>query len=407
MKKSRRKYLRQQLKKLTDPQKRFLYKRAANVRKAEQIKNRSHRSKTRKQFNAQGADDSMIMFQKPQKIESMSLDEWALKVIEDEGLNFIIENCPTSDAPGEYNDTHKGVVISSAASECTVESDDGQVECLIRPELSIAQKSDIAVGDEVDFAFASDETAFVIAVHPRKTKLSRPDPTKAGVERVVAANVDVAVIVAAIKNPQLKPSLIDRYLIAAQKGGIKPIICVNKIDQLKEKNKSEEFQILSPYRQLGIDIVECSASSGAGIDKLSRLLEEKLCVFVGHSGTGKSSILNALNPSINAPTADVHKPTGLGRHTTTSAVLYSIEGGIRIIDTPGIREFGLWQMDSADLKWYFDEFDEFAENCKYANCSHTHEPNCAVKEAVEAGKISSIRYQSYLRILGTLEEKKY
>ena len=130
-------------------------------------------------------------------------------------------------------------------------------------------------------------------------------------------------------------------------------------------------------------------------------------MFVGHSGTGKSSIVNTIKPEMNLQTGEVHEATGLGRHTTTNSMLYEFEDGVKIIDTPGIREFGLWQMDPSDLKWYFDEFDEFAEQCKYANCSHTHEPDCAVKDAVEKGLITLQRYESYLRILDTLDDTYY
>jgi ribosome biogenesis GTPase len=404
VKKSRRKYFQQQLEKLTESQKRFLYKRAANIRKAAQVKNRSRRSRTRKEFNARGAAETMIMFEKPRKVDSVSIDDWALKVIEEEGISFIIENCPPEEEKHVYGQAQSGIVVAAAAAECTVRSGEQDVDCLLGPELSMTQKSDIAVGDKVDFAHADDDTAVVVAVNPRKSKLSRPDPTRAGVERVVAANVDIAVIVAAIKKPQLRPSLIDRYLIAAQKGGIEPLVCVNKIDLLKDEDKAAELEILEPYKQIGLPIVECSAASRAGIDELKEHLKGKLSVFVGHSGTGKSSILNAINPEINVQTGEVHEATGLGRHTTTNSILYEFEGDIRIIDTPGIREFGLWQMDPLDLKWYFDEFDEFAEQCKYANCSHTHEPDCAVKEAVENGRITEQRYHSYLRILDTLSE---
>jgi ribosome biogenesis GTPase / thiamine phosphate phosphatase len=402
VKKSRRKYFQRQLEKLTEPQKRFLYKRAANVRKAEQVKNRSQRNKTRKEFNARGADETMIMFEKPQKVGSVSIDDWALKVIEEEGINFIIDNCPCDDEFRDYGQARQGIVVSSGAAECVVRCGGDDVDCLLGPELSMTQKSDIAIGDKVDFAFADADTAVVISVAPRKSKLSRPDPTRAGVERVVAANVDTAVIVAAIKKPLLRPSLIDRYLIAAEKGGIEPLICVNKIDLLKEADKQRELEVLEPYRQIGLPIVECSAATGFGLDELRDKLKGKLCVFVGHSGTGKSSVLNAMNPAVNIQTGEVHEATGLGRHTTTTSVLYEFGKDIRIIDTPGIREFGLWQMEPSDLKWYFDEFDEFAEDCKYANCSHTHEPDCAVKEAVEQGNITRQRYNSYIRILDTL-----
>ena len=407
MKKSKRKYFEQQLARLNEAQKRFLYKRAANFRKAAQINNRVRGDKTRKQFNAHGADEKMIMFEKPQKVGSLSIEDWALKVIEEEGINYIIENCLADNIDIDYAHSKTGTVVLVDAGGCTVRSEGSDWDCILGPDIAMTQKSGISVGDNVDFAFARDKTAVVAAVHPRKSKLSRPDPTMFDVERVVAANVDMAVIVAAIKRPTLRPSLIDRYLIAAQKGGIEPIVCVNKIDLLCEEDKAIELEVLEPYRQIGLKIVECSAEKGIGIDELKKHLKGKLCVFVGHSGTGKTSLLNTIKPDLNARVGTVHEATGLGRHTTASSVLYDIEGDIRLIDTPGIREFGLWQMSPDDLKWYFDEFDDFAEQCRYANCSHTHEPECAVKVAVEKGLITSLRYGSYLRILDTLSEKSY
>ena len=180
MKKSKRKYFQQQLAKLTESQKRFLYKRAANVRKAAQVKNRTRRNKTRKEFNARGAEETMIMFEKPRKVGSISIDDWALKVIEEEGINFIIENCPAEDIRPEYKDDHVGMVVSAASAGCTVRYNGEDIECLLGPELSMTQKSDIAVGDIANFAYTADQRAVVVSIDPRRSKLSRPDPTKAG-----------------------------------------------------------------------------------------------------------------------------------------------------------------------------------------------------------------------------------
>lgn len=374
------------------------------MRKAALINAGKARRHHRKEFNAKKDYDNMLMFHKSSKAGSMSMDDWAMKVLEEEGINSIIEASMVQSPEVEYGQAMKGTVVSVSSKGCCVVCDGQQYDCLIGPELFMSQKSDIAVGDQVEFAFAKDATTVVQAVDPRKSKLSRPDPTRHKIERVVAANIDVAVIVASIRQPILKPSLIDRYLIATQKGGIEAIICVNKIDLIEEADRLNELEVLAPYREIGIETIECSAQTGAGIAQLQNALRGRLCVFVGHSGTGKSSILNAINPDIDAQVGQVHEPTGLGRHTTTSSSLYEAGEDIRIIDTPGIREFGLWRMDAQDLKWYFDEFDQFAQSCRYSNCSHTHEPDCAVKQAVDSDEISLLRYESYLRILETLGE---
>lgn len=406
MKKSKRKYFDQQLSRLNTAQKRQLYKRAANLRKAAQVNARNKRRHSRKEFNARGDHENMVMFQKHSKADNVTIDDWALKVLEEDGINSIIESSASKGEVQSYGESETGIVISSSAKGCQVQNGEDVVKCLLSPNLAMMQKSEISIGDKVDFAFAKDGTAVVQSVHLRKSKLSRPDPTTQKVERVIAANVEVAVIVASIRQPILKPALIDRYIIAAQKGGIVPYICINKMDLMQDGDKENELEILAPYKEIGVKVFECSAASHSGLDGLLEELRGKLCVFVGHSGTGKSSLLNSISPEIDAKVGTVHGATGLGRHTTTNSKLYEIDKNVWVIDTPGIREFGIWAMDSEDLKWYYDEFEEFAQRCRYANCSHTHEPDCAVKMAVDEEKISVLRYESYLRILEDLQQNE-
>ena len=407
MKKSKRKFFEQQLEKLSPLEVKHLYKRAANLRKAAQVNSKNKRHSQRKKFTSSDWDTA-VNFEKKSKIDAVTIDDWALKVLEEDGgINSIKEACKYRKTVGEYTDRVSGIVVAVKSSLCTVDVGGEFVDCLLGPDLFMTQKSGLAVGDSVVFAYAKDGTAVIQNVAERKTLLSRPDPNKAGIERVIAANVDIAVIVAAIRRPDLKPSLIDRYLIAAQKGGIEPLICINKIDLVDDESRKNELEVLSPYRELGLKILECSAEANLGLEELTAYLAGKVCVFVGHSGTGKTSILNTISPHIDADVGEVHDATGLGRHTTTGSRLYVVGNDVQIIDTPGIREFGLWDMDRDDLKWYFDEFDEFTESCKYSNCSHTHEPECAVKLAVQNGLISEQRYQSYLRILDTIPKPEY
>ncbi|MGH9632411.1 MAG: ribosome small subunit-dependent GTPase A [Bryobacteraceae bacterium] len=249
----------------------------------------------------------------------------------------------------------------------------------------------LAAGDEVRF----DHIA-VREVLPRRTTLSRPDPTNPRIERVLAANIDAVVLVAAVASPPLRPGLIDRYLVAIEKGGAEPVLCVNKSDLAKP----EDLAPLEGYRAIGVPVVLCSALTGAGLDVLLDVLAGKTCVFTGHSGVGKSSLLNAICPELRITTGAVDAAHQKGRHTTSSSSLYELPNGIRIIDTPGIREFGLWDVGADKLPRYFREFEDL--HCGFTDCTHTHEPRCGVKAEVERGRISDERYQGYLRILESL-----
>jgi ribosome biogenesis GTPase / thiamine phosphate phosphatase len=276
-----------------------------------------------------------------------------------------------------------GLVVETGPGYCDVLFAGDRVRC--------RSAVDVATGDQVWF---SPERRRVEEVVPRRTVLSRSDPDNPRIERVIAANVDVVVNVVSLKSPPLRPGLIDRYLIAIGKSGADALVCVNKIDLLESP---EEIEPLAPYQNLGIAVICCSAATGEGIEQLSDALAGKLCVFAGHSGVGKSSLLNALVSDLDLEIGAVSHGNQKGRHTTTSSALYHLPNGAMIIDTPGIREFGLWNIGPADLRRYFHEFD--GRQCGFADCSHTHEPNCAVKDAPD---IARARYESYVRILETM-----
>jgi ribosome biogenesis GTPase len=230
----------------------------------------------------------------------------------------------------------------------------------------------------------------VAAIGKRRTTLSRTDPANPHRERLIAANIDVLAIVASIVDPPFRPGLVDRYLIAAARGGVQAVLCVTKTDLNSETYAADS------YRESGVPVVLCSAANGAGIDELCDLLAGNLTVFAGHSGVGKSSLLNALAKNETARTGRVSEGSGRGRHTTTSSRLYELKNGARIIDTPGIREFGLGTVTVAELRAAFQDFSEFP--CRFRDCRHRNEPDCGVRAAVEAGKIHRPRYVSYLRI---------
>jgi ribosome biogenesis GTPase len=207
---------------------------------------------------------------------------------------------------------------------------------------------------------------------------------------VIAANIDILVIVASMTDPPFRPSLVDRYLVAAARGGIQPILCVTKIDLCGDTRAADV------YRDAGVPVVHCSIKDGAGVDEIRGLLAGSLAVFAGHSGVGKSSLLNAVAEENRARTGAVSDGSGKGRHTTTSSKLHHLPNGARIIDTPGIREFGLGAVTQEELREAFPEIAACV--CKFRDCLHKSEPGCGVLAAVESGDIARLRYESYLRI---------
>ena len=217
---------------------------------------------------------------------------------------------------------------------------------------------------------------------PRRTTIARVD--RRG-QQVFAANIDVVTVVASFQEPPLRPGLLDRYLLAVQRGGAEPLLCVNKSDLATPA----ERELLLPY-----EVVLCCARTGEGMDDLRARLAGKLCVFTGHSGVGKSSLLNALAPELGLRTGVISEASGKGRHTTTTSALYELGNGARVIDTPGIREFGI-AIAAADE---MPEFDTYAGRCRFRDCVHSQEPGCAVKAAVDRGEIPRARYDSYLKL---------
>jgi ribosome biogenesis GTPase / thiamine phosphate phosphatase len=283
------------------------------------------------------------------------------------------------------------VVISVTSARCRVFIDGRELDCIVPPEIAARQKSALAVGDRV----LLDDTSRLAAILPRRTVLSRPDPLNPHVQRLIAANIDVVANVVSTKSPPLRPRLIDRFLIAIQRGGAAPLIVVNKIDL------DRDLTSLSVYEELGVPVIGCSTKTGEGLDALRAAVSGKTSALVGHSGVGKSSILNALDERLQIATGDLHR-RGTGRHTTTSSTLHDLGGGTLIVDTPGIRELGLWDLTPRALRESFPEFDEAAELCRFNDCTHLHEPACEVKERVERGELSRARYDTYVRLMEDL-----
>lgn len=261
----------------------------------------------------------------------------------------------------------------------------------------------LVVGDVVRFETPSGQTR-IEARDPRRSCLSRPDPGNPHHALVIAANVDLAVIVVAAKDPPLRPGLIDRLALAIEHGGATPAVCVNKFDLCNEGERAEVEATVAPYRDLGCEVFCCSAATGEGCDELRSFIAGKGSVFVGHSGVGKSSILNALDPHGDRITGDVRQYDGRGRHTTTASSLRDLPDGTRVIDTPGVRSFGLDGLSAEQVRDGFAEFARFAAGCRFSDCPHVHEPECGVREAAENGNLTLARYQSYCRILAAQED---
>jgi ribosome biogenesis GTPase len=275
-----------------------------------------------------------------------------------------------------------------------VETEDGrQFRCAVRRllrTLATDERNIVATGDRVWFRPALQDEGLIERVEPRHGLLTR---ASRGREHVLVANVDQVVIVVALAEPDLKPHLIDRYLASAGQGGIAPIICLNKADLVEPA----PFQrLVGLYSQLGIPTLLTSATTGQGIDWLRERLKNRQTVFSGQSGVGKSSLLNAIQPGLGLAVREVSEATQKGRHTTTTAQLLKLEFGGWVVDTPGIRQFQLWDIMPEEVEGFFPEFRPYVPLCAYPDCTHTHEDRCAIKTAVVRRQISEHRYTSYL-----------
>ncbi len=296
-----------------------------------------------------------------------------------------------------------GQVIEVSSSLCRVELDQETVLCALRGSLSAEDTgftNVVAVGDEVVISLDGADGGVIEDVLPRRTALARPDVFYNHLQQVVVANADQLLIVSSWQDPAIWLELIDRYLITAQRSRLWPVICLNKMDLAE--NKGSVYRTLQPYLDLGYDVLFASAKAGQGIDELRRALAGRMTVLTGLSGVGKSSLLAAVQPGLYVRTAEVSKRRHEGRHTTSQVNLWKLESGGYVVDTPGIREFGLSGLRRDELDGYYPEMLAVREDCRFPDCSHTHEPGCAVRQAVRRGQISKARYHSYKQIYDTL-----
>lgn len=300
-------------------------------------------------------------------------------------------------------DTAVGLVIEASKGLFRVQVDGRAILCSLRGNLAVAETgytNAAAVGDQVMVREDGAGSGVIEAVLPRRSLLARPDVFDSHLQQIIVANVDQLLVVSAWREPHIWLELIDRYLIVAERYNLPAIICVNKIDLLEDA--AELDTTMRPYRELGYPIVITSASTGAGIEHLRSLLINQTTVLAGLSGVGKSSLISAVEPGLNLRTSHISDKRQEGRHTTTQATWLPLNTGGAVVDTPGIREFGLSGLYQADLIDFMPDLVEHAPNCRFNNCLHRDEPGCAVRAAATAGQIATSRYDSYLQMLETL-----
>jgi len=296
-----------------------------------------------------------------------------------------------------------GIVTEIVPGGCIVRSDSLELRCVLRgmlKSLETRERNVVAVGDHVLFVALEDGSGVIERVQPRDTILSRKYKER---EHVVAVNVEQLLVTVSVAAPPIRTGLIDRYLVAAENGGLRAIIVVNKLDLADAEERESLRSMLNVYSEIGYAVVYCSASSGEGLDDLRAVLRDKTSIFSGQSGVGKSSLLNALQPGLELRVGEVSELTRKGIHTTTTIKLLPLDIGGFVVDTPGIREFALWDVSRQDLPHFFPEFAEFLGKCRLRGCTHTHEPGCEVKKALEEGRINIERYESYCRMIESLE----
>lgn len=303
----------------------------------------------------------------------------------------------------EENTHLKGKVIKSTGSWYVILDEEGRTwECRLRGKIrldGIRSTNPVAVGDNVVFEQeAGKDTGVIKSIETRNNLIVRKSVNLSKASHIIAANVDLSVIVATIAQPRTSTGFIDRFLVTAEAYHIPTALIFNKCDLYNEDQIGDMAVLIDYYSHLGYPSFGVSAKTGFQLDQLRALMQDKICLFAGHSGVGKSALVNALDPSLNVrigAISDVHKK---GMHTTTFAEMHHLEFGAWIVDTPGIKEFALYDMENETLAQRFPEMRDRMSQCRFANCTHTHEPGCAVKEAVENGDIAEWRYSNYIRM---------
>ncbi len=306
----------------------------------------------------------------------------------------------------------RGIVVKSTGSSYLVYTDDGNMqECIIKGNFrikGIKSTNPVAVGDYVQISVASaDVPAYIVDIEERRNYIIRRSSNLSKQSHILACNLDLCLLVVTINHPETSTVFIDRFLASARAYRIPVTLLFNKVDLYNETEIQRLDELIDLYKSVGYDCLVCDALHGKGIDEIRAQLKDKITLISGNSGVGKSTLINNLLPNLNLKTSKISEKHNTGMHTTTFSEMFQLPDGGWIIDSPGIKGFGMYDMNPEEISHYFPEIFKCSENCKYGNCTHTNEPQCAVKRAVETGEINISRYASYLSMLEDNEEGKY
>lgn len=305
----------------------------------------------------------------------------------------------------------KGLVIKNTGSWYTVRTDDGRdIESKIKGNFrlkEIRSTNPIAVGDRVEIDINKEGTAFITEIEDRKNYIIRRASNLSKQSHIIAANLDRAMLIATVNFPITTTVFMDRFLATAEAYQVPVMIIFNKIDRYKGEDEARLEELIRLYTSIGYPCAKLCAKTEEGMDELRAKLKDKITLLTGHSGVGKSTIINKLVPGVNLKTGDISEYHNKGMHTTTFSEMIELPGGGYLIDTPGIKGFGTIEMEDAEISHYFPEIFKSSVDCRFNNCTHRHEPGCAVLKAVHAGSVSESRYKSYISILADREENKY
>lgn len=305
----------------------------------------------------------------------------------------------------------RGLVVKNTGYWYTVKTDEGRIiECKVKGNFrlkGIRSTNPVAVGDRVTILPNQEGTAFITDIDDRRNYIIRKSQNLSKQSHIIAANVDQAFLVVTVNYPQTSTTFIDRFLASAEAYSVPVVIVFNKKDIYSEEELHYQGMMYDLYTQIGYQCVVVSATTGEGIDELKPLLKDKITLLSGNSGVGKSTLINLFIPEANLRTSEISDAHNTGMHTTTFSEMLELADGGYVIDTPGIKGFGTFDMEPEEICSYFKEIFEFSKDCKFSNCTHTHEPGCAVVKAVEEHYIAESRYQSYLGMLEDKDEGKY
>lgn len=305
----------------------------------------------------------------------------------------------------------RGIVVRNTGSLYEVKTDEGQlVPCRVKGNFrlrGIRSTNPVAVGDRVVLTDSGGDVAYIVEIEERRNYIIRKASNLSKQSHILAANLDQAVLMVTLVRPETTTTFIDRFLASAEAYRVPVILAFNKMDDLTDQEREQTEALISLYQSIGYNCYLLSAAEGRGIDPLLAEMKGKVTLLAGHSGVGKSTLLNHLVPGANVRTAEISAVHGSGMHTTTFSELFELPGGGSVIDIPGIKGFGTFDMEAEEVSHYFREFFETSAECRFSNCTHTQEPGCAVLEAIERGEIALSRYESYISMLGDKEEGKY